>query len=54
MRSNRAVLWHQHCSAWCFLPCAWMLFRTVTLVFQSGTVLMAIYSTLETKVQTDV
>ena len=26
-----------------FLPCSWMLFRTVTLVFQSGTVLMAIY-----------
>ena len=26
---------------------SWMLFRTVTLVFQSGTVLMAIYSTLE-------
>ena len=31
----------------CFLSCSWMLFRTVTLVFQSGTVLMAIYSTLE-------
>ena len=40
MGSNTAVLWHQHCSAW-------MLFRTVTLVFQTGTVLMAIYSTLE-------
>ena len=26
-----------------FLPCSWMLFRTVTLVFQSGTVLIAIY-----------
>ena len=35
---------------------SWMLFRTVTLVFQSGTVLMAIYSTLKTKtkLQTDV
>ena len=29
-----------------FLPCSWMLFRTVALVFQSGTVLLAIYSTL--------
>ena len=25
------------------MPCSWMLFRTVTLVFPSGTVLMAIY-----------
>ena len=39
MESNRVVLWRQHCSAWCFLPCSWMLFRTVTLVCQSGTVL---------------
>ena len=30
-----------------FSAMPWMLFRTVTLVFQSGTVLMAIYSTLE-------
>ena len=29
------------------LPCSWMLFRTITLVLQSGAVLMAIYSTLE-------
>ena len=30
-----------------FSAMPWMLFRTVTLVFLSGTVLMAIYSTLE-------
>ena len=41
------------------MPCSWVLFRTVILVVQSGTVLLAIYSTLEgckpkTKVQTDV
>ena len=30
-----------------FLPCSWMLFRAVVLGFQSGTALMALYSTLE-------
>ena len=30
-----------------FSACSWMLFMTVTRVFQSGAVLMAIYSTLE-------
>ena len=40
------------------VTCSWILFRTVTLVLQSGTVLTVMYSTLEgckpkTKVQTD-
>ena len=26
---NLAVLWHQHCSAWCFLPCLQILLQNV-------------------------
>ena len=58
MGSNSAVLWHQHCSACCFLPCSRMLFRTVTLVFQSGTVNGNLFNLrrlqAKTKVHTDV
>ena len=41
--SNKAVLWHQHCSACCFLLCSQMLFKTLMLVLQSGTAMMASY-----------
>ena len=48
MGSNRAVSWHQHCLfSMMFSAMLMDLFRTVILVFQSGTVLMAIDSTLE-------